>query len=140
MPAPGGWWAAGAGSCARRGRPRPLRGAQAHRPRLAQVADRIAGVFVIAMLVVAAATFFAWRMHEPARALEVTLAVLAISCPCALSLSIPAALAAAHGGLAKIGMLATRPDALDRLARVTDVVFDKTGTLTDGGARIAGVD
>ena len=114
--------------------------AQAHRPRLAQVADRIAGVFVIAMLLVAGATFVAWQMHEPARALEVTLAVLAISCPCALSLSIPAALAAAHGGLAKIGMLATRPDALDRLARVTDVVFDKTGTLTDGGARLERVD
>jgi len=114
--------------------------AQAHRPRLAQVADRIAGVFVVAMLLAAGATFVAWQMHEPARALEVTLAVLAISCPCALSLSIPAALAAAHGGLAKIGMLATRPDALDRLARVTDVVFDKTGTLTDGGARLAGIE
>ncbi|MGY4516481.1 heavy metal translocating P-type ATPase [Lysobacter sp. HA18] len=109
--------------------------AQAHRPRLAQVADRIAGVFVVAMLVVAAGTFVAWRMHDPSRALEVTLAVLAISCPCALSLSIPAALAAAHGGLARIGLLATRPDALDRLARADDIVFDKTGTLTDGGAQ-----
>ncbi len=106
--------------------------AQAHRPKLAQAADRIAGVFVLAMLAVAAATYFAWRLHEPERALEVTLAVLAISCPCALSLAIPAALAAVHGTLARMGLLATRPDALDRLARVTDVVFDKTGTLTDG--------
>lgn len=106
--------------------------AQAHRPRLARVADRIAGVFVVAMLLVAVATYIGWRLHDPSRALEVTLAVLAISCPCALSLSIPAALAAAHGGLAKIGLLAAKPDALDRLARVTDVVFDKTGTLTDG--------
>ncbi|HEY4560005.1 MAG TPA: heavy metal translocating P-type ATPase, partial [Lysobacter sp.] len=114
--------------------------AQAHRPRLAQVADRIAGVFVVAMLLVAGATFIGWRLHDPSRALEVTLAVLAISCPCALSLSIPAALAAAHGGLARIGMLATRPDALERLARVTDIVFDKTGTLTDGGARVIDVE
>jgi Cu2+-exporting ATPase len=113
--------------------------AQAHRPRLAQVADRIAGVFVVAMLVVAAATWLAWHLHEPARAVEVTLAVLAISCPCALSLSIPAALAAAHGALARDGLLATRPDALDRLARVTDVVFDKTGTLTRPGAALGAV-
>jgi Cu2+-exporting ATPase len=106
--------------------------AQTHRPKLAQAADRIAGIFVVAMLAVAAITFLAWRQHEPARALEVTLAVLAISCPCALSLAIPAALAAVHGSLARIGLLATKPDALDRLARATDVVFDKTGTLTDG--------
>ncbi|WP_133477551.1 heavy metal translocating P-type ATPase [Cognatilysobacter segetis] len=110
--------------------------AQAHRPRLAQLADRVAGVFVVAMLAVAAATWSAWHLHEPARALEVTLAVLAISCPCALSLSIPAALAAAHGALARNGLLATRPDALDRLARITDIVFDKTGTLTQAGTAL----
>ena len=52
--------------------------AQAHRPRLAQVADRIASVFVVAMLAVAVATYLGWRIHEPARALEVTLSVLAI--------------------------------------------------------------
>jgi Cu2+-exporting ATPase len=114
--------------------------AQAHRPRLAQVADRIAGVFVVAMLLVAGATWFAWHLHEPARALEVTLAVLAISCPCALSLSIPAALAAAHGALARDGLLATRPDALDRLARVTDIVFDKTGTLTRPGTALGAIE
>ncbi|MFZ5655567.1 MAG: heavy metal translocating P-type ATPase [Pseudomonadota bacterium] len=114
--------------------------AQAHRPRLAQAADRIAGVFVVAMLAVAAVTYFAWRAHEPARALEVTLAVLAISCPCALSLSIPAALAAVHGALARIGLLAAKPDALARLARATDVVFDKTGTLTDGRPALGAVD
>jgi Cu2+-exporting ATPase len=114
--------------------------AQAHRPKLAQAADRIAGVFVLAMLAVAVVTFFAWRMHQPARALEVTLAVLAISCPCALSLAIPAALATVHGSLARIGLLATRPDALDRLARATDIVFDKTGTLTDGRPALGDVE
>jgi Cu2+-exporting ATPase len=114
--------------------------AQGHRPRLAQVADGIAGVFVVAMLLVAGATWFAWHLHEPARALEVTLAVLAISCPCALSLSIPAALAAAHGALARDGLLATRPDALDRLARVTDIVFDKTGTLTQPGTALGAIE
>ncbi|GAB3376686.1 heavy metal translocating P-type ATPase [Lysobacter rhizosphaerae] len=106
--------------------------AQAHRPPLAQAADRIASWFVFAMLAAAALTFLAWRVHEPARAFEVALAVLVISCPCALSLSVPAALAAANGALAKLGVLPLRPDALDRLARVSDVVFDKTGTLSDG--------
>ena len=106
--------------------------AQAHRPPLAQAADRIARWFVLAMLVAAVGVFFAWRVHDPARAFEVTLALLVISCPCALSLSVPAALAAANGTLARIGVLPVGADALDRLARVTDVVFDKTGTLSDG--------
>lgn len=110
--------------------------AQAHRPHIAQVSDRIAGHFVLGLLVIAAIVHVAWRMYDPARALEVTLALLVVSCPCALSLSVPAALAAAHGALARLGVLATRPDALDTLARATDVVFDKTGTLSDGRPRL----
>ena len=106
--------------------------AQAHRPPLAQLADRIAGWFVLGLAIVAACVFLAWRVHDPARAFEVTLALLVISCPCALSLSVPAALAAANGALARMGVLPVRADALDRLARATDVVFDKTGTLSAG--------
>ena len=106
--------------------------AQAHRPALARVADGIASRFVLGLMLTAVAVYLGWRVHDPARAFEVTLALLVISCPCALSLSVPAALAAAHGALAKLGVLATRPDALDTLARATDVVFDKTGTLSDG--------
>ena len=114
--------------------------AQAHRPALAQGTSRIAGGFVAALLVVAAATYLGWRVYDPARAFEVTLALLVVSCPCALSLAVPAALAAAHGGLAKLGVLAVRPDALERLAKATDVVFDKTGTLGDGDPRLESVD
>src|SRR5690606_12159111 len=66
-------------------------------------------------------------------------ALLVVSCPCALSLAVPATLAAAHGALAKLGVLAVRPDGLDTLARATDVVFDKTGTLGDGRPRLAAV-
>ena len=106
--------------------------AQAHRPPLARMADRIAAWFVVGMLLAAAAVYVAWRLHDPSRAFEVALALLVISCPCALSLAVPAALAAAHGALARDGVLATRPDALQRLAETTDVVFDKTGTLSDG--------
>ncbi len=105
--------------------------AQAHRPPVAHIADRIGRRFVLGLLLCAVAVYVFWQFHAPERAFEVTLALLVISCPCALSLSVPAALAAAHGALAKLGVLATRPDALDTLAKATDIVFDKTGTLTD---------
>ncbi|HVI59103.1 MAG TPA: heavy metal translocating P-type ATPase [Luteimonas sp.] len=114
--------------------------AQAHRPPLARLADRIAGGFVLALLLATLLVWLGWRIHDPARAFEVTLALLVISCPCALSLSIPAALAVAHGALARIGVLALRPDALETLAEVSDVVFDKTGTLSDGRPQRATVD
>ena len=105
--------------------------AQAHRPPIAQVADRIGSRFVAGLLLCAVAVYVFWHFHQPERAFEVTLALLVISCPCALSLSVPAALAAAHGALAKLGVLATRPDALETLSKATDIVFDKTGTLSD---------
>ncbi len=114
--------------------------AQAARPRLAQVADRIAHQFVSVLLVSALIVYLFWRWYDPSRAFEVTLAVLVVSCPCALSLAIPSALAAAHGALSKIGVLGVRGDALDRLAETDALVFDKTGTLTDGQPRIAQID
>ena len=114
--------------------------AQAHRPPLARLADRIASRFVAALTVVAVAVYVAWRIIDPSRAFEVTLALIVITCPCALSLAIPAVLAAAHGALARLGVLALRPDALETLASVTDVVFDKTGTLSDGRPVLAEVE
>ena len=114
--------------------------AQAHRPPLARAADRIASGFVVALLLAATGVYLAWRAHDPARAFEVALALLVVSCPCALSLAVPAALAAANGALAKLGVLPVRADALERLARVDDVVFDKTGTLGDGAPVLAGVE
>lgn len=110
--------------------------AQAHRPALARSADRIATGFVMALLVAAVLVYFGWRAYEPSRAFEVTLALLVVSCPCALSLAIPAALAAANGSLARLGVLPLRADALERLARIDDIVFDKTGTLGDGRPRL----
>jgi len=113
--------------------------AQAHRPMVARGTQRIAGVFVAGVLLAAVAVYAFWHVHAPERAFEVTLALLVVSCPCALSLAVPATLAAAHGALAKLGVLAVRPDALEMLARATDVVFDKTGTLGDGRPRLAAV-
>lgn len=114
--------------------------AQAHRPPLARLADRIASRFVAVLLLAAVAVYIGWRLHDPSRAFEVTLALLVASCPCALSLSIPAALAAAHGALARLGVLSLQPDALETLACATDVVFDKTGTLSDGQPRLVDIE
>jgi Cu2+-exporting ATPase len=110
--------------------------AQAGRPALARVADRIAGGFVAGLLVSAVLVFWWWHQHDPARALDVTLALLVVSCPCALSLAIPAAMTTAHGALARIGVLALRADALWALARVDHVMFDKTGTLGTGAVEL----
>ena len=104
--------------------------AQAHRPPLAQAADRIARWFVLALAVATVAVYIAWRLHDPSRAFEVALALLVVCCPCALSLAVPAALAASNGALARLGVLPVRADALARLARIDTVVFDKTGTLS----------
>jgi len=106
--------------------------AQAQRPALVRGAERIARHFVIGVLLAAIVVYTGWRLHDPSRAFEVTLALLVISCPCALSLAVPAALAAANGALARLGVLPLRANALDGLARATDIVFDKTGTLSDG--------
>ena len=114
--------------------------AQEQRPPIARAADRIAGWFVTALILAATGVYVWWRMHDPSRAFEVALAVLVVSCPCALSLAVPAALAAAHGGLAKLGVLALRGEALDTLARADRIVFDKTGTLSDRHPALAEVE
>ncbi|NDH54508.1 MAG: hypothetical protein EBY24_21625, partial [Betaproteobacteria bacterium] len=106
--------------------------AAGERPRLAQLADRVAKYFVAVLLVIAAAVAVVWSAIDPAHALAVTIAVLVVSCPCALSLATPAALGAASGSLHKQGVLITRGNAIEGLANATDIVFDKTGTLTTG--------
>jgi len=113
--------------------------AQAHRPRVAQWADTLGARFVASLAGVAVLVWLGWRWYEPSRAFEVTLSLLVISCPCALSLAVPTALAAAHGALARLGVLALKPDALDTLARASDIVFDKTGTLSTAQMEIAEV-
>lgn len=110
--------------------------AQAQRPRLAHVADRVAAWFIGALLAVAAVTFALWWPQDPQRAFEALLAVLVVSCPCALSLAVPAALAAAQDSLASLGVLVLRADALETLARVDVLLLDKTGTLTASNAQL----
>lgn len=110
--------------------------AASERPRVARVADRVAAAFVAALLVLAAVTALAWSQIDPARVLAVTFALLVVSCPCALSLATPAALAAAAGALSRRHVVLARADALESLAKATHVVFDKTGTLTRGDVRV----
>ncbi len=112
--------------------------AQSGKPRIAQLADRVAQWFVAALVAVAFATAIAWYWIDPQRALWVMVAVLVVSCPCALSLATPAALAAATGALHRMGILVTRGHALETLSRVTHVVLDKTGTLTLGRLALIG--
>ncbi len=109
-----------------------LERAQTGRVSMTRMADRVAFWFVLSTVMLATATGLFWFFAESARALPAALAVLVVTCPCALSLAIPAAIAAATTRLARLGLLVTRPDALERLARVDVVIIDKTGTLTRG--------
>lgn len=106
--------------------------AQSDKPRVAEVADRFARIFVIGLLIITALVTVVWLFIDPARAFWVAVAILAITCPCALSLATPAAIAVSIGKFTQHGLLVTRGRAIEGLARVTHVVFDKTGTLTSG--------
>ena len=106
--------------------------AAAEKPRLVEMAERVAGRFIIALLVLAVATALVWWWIDPSRALWIFVAVLVVSCPCALSLATPAALTVATGALAARGVLVTRGHAIEALARADRFIFDKTGTLTMG--------
>lgn len=106
--------------------------AQVEKPRLAVVADRVAGYFVAVLLLVAIVVGTYWWQRSPDEAFWIVISVLVVTCPCALSLATPVALTAATGRLTREGVLTTRGHTLETLAKVTDIVFDKTGTLTEG--------
>ncbi len=102
------------------------------KPIAVTTADRVASWFLWGLLLLAGITACVWWWVDPSRALPVTVAVLVVSCPCALSLATPVALTIATGRLALEGLLVTRGHTVETLAQVTDVVLDKTGTLTTG--------
>lgn len=86
--------------------------------------------FVGGVLLLAAVTLGFWLWRDPARALDATVAVLVVACPCAFALAAPATLTRAVGLLSRHGVFVVRPRALHALARVDRAIFDKTGTLT----------
>ncbi|WP_241350516.1 heavy metal translocating P-type ATPase [Pseudomonas aeruginosa] len=111
---------------------RLLERAQADKPRLAELADKVAQWFLLIVLLVAAAVGALWWQVDHQRAFWVVLSLLVATCPCALSLATPTALTAATGSLHKLGLLITRGHVLEGLNHIDTVIFDKTGTLTEG--------
>ena len=108
--------------------------AQTSKARVQALADRISGIFVPAILVLAALTFLGWYLHTGsiAEAWRPAVTLLVIACPCALGLATPVAMTTAIGTAARHGLLVREADAFERLANLTDLAFDKTGTLTEG--------
>jgi len=113
-----------------------MENASLQKPRLAQLADRIAKPFLIGVLVLAALSAVWWWSTSPSHALMVAVAVLVVTCPCALSLATPAAMLAAAGNLARHGVLLRNLQALEALAEIDTLIFDKTGTLTQDGQHV----
>lgn len=112
--------------------------AQTQRPYSAERADRAAVWLVAAVLISAAVAGLYWFGVAPAQALPIVVAMLVVTCPCALALATPVAYTVAMRRLAQQGLIVTRADAIERLAEVTDAIFDKTGTLTHGVPRLIG--
>ena len=110
---------------------RDAQGSQAPAQRLA---DRVAGIFVPVILIVAVLTFVGWSLtHHPlTQALMVAVAVIVVACPCAMGLATPTAVMAGVAIAARQGILFKNAEAMEAAGRATDVIFDKTGTLTLG--------
>ncbi|MGB8442057.1 MAG: heavy metal translocating P-type ATPase [Candidatus Acidiferrales bacterium] len=117
--------------------------AQRSRSPVQKLADRVAGYFVPAVVLVAALTFVVWAAFGPqpkmAHALLNAVAVLIIACPCALGLATPMAIMVGTGRGALAGILVKNAEALETLEKVDTVVVDKTGTLTEGRPRVVAI-
>ncbi|MEO7555563.1 MAG: heavy metal translocating P-type ATPase, partial [Acidimicrobiales bacterium] len=108
--------------------------AQGSKAPVQRLADRISGIFVPVVLVIAAATLIAWATvgSDPSKGLRAAVTVLIIACPCALGLATPTAIMVGTGRGAAMGVLIKGGEVLERSRRIDTVVFDKTGTLTNG--------
>ena len=108
---------------------------------IARLADKIAGIFVPTVMSIAAAVFVIWLLagQTVEFALNVAIAVLVISCPCALGLATPVAIMVGTGRGARMGVLFKNAEALENLHRVDTVVLDKTGTLTTGKPQVTDI-
>ncbi|MFV9425025.1 heavy metal translocating P-type ATPase [Microbacterium sp. S1037] len=115
--------------------------AQLGKSRVQRLADRISGVFVPVVIVLAVLTLVAWIIAgQPlAAGFTAAVAVLIIACPCALGLATPIAILVGTGRGAQLGVLVTGPEALESAERIDTIVLDKTGTLTSGRMSVANV-
>lgn len=109
------------------------------RPRYVELADQLAGKFVAVILLIAFATVSFWLWRDPDQALHNVVAVLIVTCPCALALAAPVAITLSAGQLSRLNILPLRMSALEHLATSDMLVFDKTGTLTEGRPTLRGI-
>ncbi len=115
--------------------------AEQGRAKYVRLADRIARVYAPVVHILAATTFIGWFLLSDASwqtSLMTSIAVLIITCPCAIGLAVPAVQVVASGRLLQAGVLLKSADALERLAEIDTIVFDKTGTLTLGHPQLVG--
>ncbi|MBZ2167742.1 heavy metal translocating P-type ATPase [Marinobacter sp. F4216] len=112
---------------------------QSEKPPVARMADQMAGKFVGRVLILAPVVWIGWWLAGADNAFDITLSVLVVTCPCALSLATPTAITAATMKLRRLGFLPTRGHTLESMNAIDTVVFDKTGTLTEGRLRLASV-
>src|SRR5690606_34981237 len=117
--------------------------AQRSKAEIQRVADKISGVFVPIVVVIALVTFVIWFFAEDAGhlagALEKAIAVLVIACPCALGLATPTSIMAGSGRSAEYGILFKGGEHLEQTHKVDTVVLDKTGTVTKGKPELTDV-
>ena len=125
-----------------------VEGAQNSKAPIERIADKISGIFVYVVIILAAITFVSWLIIAPntfgftkalALAISSTMAVLVIACPCSLGLATPTAIITGVGAGAKRGILIKNAESLEKLAKVTAIVFDKTGTLTENKLSVEGI-
>ena len=102
------------------------------KPVMVSLAEKWTAYFVAFLLFGAFTSSAIWLYFDPSRAWTVLVSVLVASCPCALSLAVPTAMAAAQGAVTKLGLLIVRGHVMEGLVKATDLVLDKTGTLTMG--------
>ncbi len=114
--------------------------AQTGKAQIQRLADRVSGVFVPVVMVLAVLTFLVWALlGDPADGFTAAVAVLIIACPCALGLATPVALLVGTGRGAQLGILIKGPEVLESTRRVDTVVLDKTGTVTTGEMAVVAV-
>lgn len=120
-----------------------VRKAQASKPAIGRLVDKVASVFVPMVLILAVITFLVWLNFGPepgfSYALVATMSVLIIACPCALGLATPISIMAGVGKAAESGILIRNGDALQQAGKLTTIVLDKTGTVTEGHPTVTNI-
>ena len=114
--------------------------ALAEKPAMVSLADKLSHWFVLSVLAIALLTAMFWTLKSPEDAFWISLSVLVVSCPCALSLATPAVFTAAIARASRIGFIINKPEFFEQLPKCDWIVFDKTGTLTQGKLTITQIE